>query len=63
MSDSENEAAKQELNEEDEEARKRDELAEIWNCFMQYDYEQQGFMATSDLKPALENLGERVSDT
>ena len=30
---------------------------------MQYDYEQQGVMSTSDLKQALEHLGERVSDT
>ena len=40
MSDSDNEAATQEVNEEDEEQQRRDELAEIWNCFMQYDYEQ-----------------------
>jgi len=30
---------------------------------MQYDHEQEGAMSTSDLKQALESLGERVSDT
>ena len=64
MSDSDNEAARGgEMNEEDEEARNREETAEVWNCFMQFDYEQQGIISTSDLKQALEHLNERVSDT
>ena len=61
MSDSDNEAAA--ANQMEEEEREREERNQIWACFMQYDVDQQGVMSTSDLKSALESLGERVSDT
>ena len=47
----------------DEEEAAREERNQIWQCFMQFDHEQQGTMYTQDLKQALEHLGERVSDT
>ena len=44
------------------EEMERAEKDQIWNAFMQYDVEQVGYMATSDLKNALEMLGEKCSD-
>ena len=62
MSDSENQE-EVEMTEEEKEAARQAENEEIWQCFHQYDIEQQGTMNTEDLKQALEQLGERVSDT
>lgn len=62
MSDSENEVV-EEMTQEEIEEKEREETNQIWQCFMQYDYEQQGVMQTSDLKQALESLGEKVGDT
>lgn len=45
-----------------QEEMERLEKDQIWNAFMQFDVEQVGHMATSDLKNALEMLGEKVSD-
>ena len=45
-----------------QEEMERAEKDQIWNAFMQFDVEQVGYMATSDLKNALEMLGEKVSD-
>ena len=61
MSDNENDVSI-ELTEEQKEEAEAEERAQIWQCFMQFDLEQQGTMATADLKQALEQLGERVSD-
>ena len=51
------------MTEEEKEAARQVENEEIWQCFHQYDVEQQGTMSTEDLKQALEQLGEKVSDT
>lgn len=51
------------MTEEEKEAARQAENEEIWQCFHQYDIEQQGTMSTEDLKQALEQLGEKVSDT
>lgn len=53
----------QEMTEEEREEAQREENNQIWQCFMQYDHEQQGVMQTNDLKQALLHLGEKVSDT
>ena len=41
-----------------------DRLAEdkVWDAFMAFDYDRMGFMQTSDLKNALEHLGEKVTE-
>ena len=39
----------------------REEEDELWQAFMQYDTEQLGKINTSDLKAALESLGEKVT--
>lgn len=41
----------------------REERNQIWQTFMQFDHDQQGYMRTNDLKQALEHLGERITDT
>ena len=51
------------MTEEEKEDAEREERNNIWQCFMQFDHDQQGTMATQDLKQALETMGERVSDT
>ena len=51
------------MTEEEKEAAEEEERAQIWQCFGQYDYDQQGFISTSDLKSALEHLGERVKES
>ena len=51
MSDSEQEQV--ELQEDEKEELEREERNQIWQCFMQFDREQQGFMHTADLKQAL----------
>lgn len=63
MSDNEAAVEHQEVDEFAEEEAEREEANQIWQCFMQFDHEQQGVMGTCDLKQALEHLGERVSDT
>ena len=42
-----------------------DRLAEdkVWDAFMAFDYDRMGYMSTSDLKNALEHLGEKVTET
>ena len=45
------------------EEAEREERNQIWQCFMQYDPDQQGSLRTSDLKQALESLGEKVTET
>ena len=62
MSDNEEQEQQQEVNEFEEEEAEAEENNQIWQCFMQFDHEQQGAMGTCDLKQALEHLGERVSD-
>ena len=61
MSDSEDEK-QEEMTEEEKEEAEREESNQIWQCFMQFDSDQQGMMFTTDLKQALEALGEKVSD-
>ena len=41
-----------------------DRLAEdkVWDAFMAFDYDRMGYMQTSDLKNALEHLGEQVTE-
>lgn len=63
MSDNEAAGEQQEIDEFAREEAEREERNQIWQCFMQFDHEQQGIMGTCDLKQALEHLGERVSDT
>ena len=62
MSDSEGEPQVV-LNTEEREEAEREENNQIYACFFQYDYNKEGIMNTTDLKGALENLGEKVSDT
>ena len=62
MSDDEREGV-EEMTEEEKEEAAREESNNIWQCFMQFDHDQQDTMSTQDLKQALETLGERVSDT
>ena len=45
-----------------EEERIREESQQIWQCFMQFDVDQQGVISTSELKQALEFLNERVTE-
>jgi len=45
-----------------EEERLREESQQIWQCFMQFDVDQQGVISTSELKQALEFLNERVTE-
>ena len=44
------------------ENEEKKEADQIWKAFMQFDREQLGYMLTSDLKSALEWLGETCSD-
>ena len=63
MSDSEeekNEVAEMDSFEEEEKAR--EESNRIFQCFTQFDPESEGVIRTSDLKAALEHLGESCSD-
>ena len=34
----------------------------VWDAFMAFDHEKMGYMATNDLKSALEYLGETVNE-
>ena len=34
----------------------------VWDAFMAFDHEKMGYMSTSDLKSALEYLGETVNE-
>ena len=43
----------------DEEKKEQDKC---WEAFMAFDHEHMGYMATADLKSALEYLGETVTD-
>ena len=43
----------------DEEKKAQDKC---WEAFMAFDHEHMGYMATADLKNALEYLGETVTD-
>ena len=63
MSDNERDdaAADQDPEIEAEEAE-REERQQIWQCFMQFDVDQQGVLKTSELKQALEALNERVNE-
>ena len=54
--DTENDAEGEFENEEKKEAD------QIWKAFMQFDREHLGYMLTSDLKNALEWLGESCTD-
>ena len=54
--DNENDAEGEFENEEKKEAD------QIWKAFMQFDREHLGYMLTSDLKNALEWLGESCTD-
>jgi len=63
MSDSENEQRGEPEDRFQQEENEREERNQIWQCFMQFDHEQQGSMHTQDLKQALEHLGEKVTDT
>ena len=58
MSDTEDNNPKANLNAED---RAREEEDELWQAFMQFDQDQMGKISTSDLKGALECLGEKVT--
>lgn len=62
MSDGEQEF-QEEMTQDQKEEAEREETSQIWQCFNQFDHEQQGLMQTSELKGALEHLGEKVSDT
>ena len=44
------------------ENEEKKEADQIWKAFMQFDREHLGYMLTSDLKNALEWLGETCSD-
>ena len=51
MSDNEqNEPTAVEDAEWQEEVREREESNQIWQCFMEYDIEQQGVIRTNELK-------------
>ena len=45
---------------EEEDERLTDD--KVWDAFMAFDYNRTGLMATSDLKNALEHLGESVTE-
>ena len=63
MSDDENQVEEQ--NPEDsfeKEEKAREEANTIWQCFMQFDAENQGHISTNDLKSALDHLGEDCND-
>ena len=47
-------------NNEEEEERLADD--KVWDAFMAFDYDKSGYMQTSDLKNALEHLGETVTE-
>ena len=51
------------LTTEEREQAAAEERNQIWQCFMQFDHEQEGVISTQDLKQALEHLNERVTDT
>ena len=55
----ESEEQKSAGNEEEDERLADDK---VWDAFMAFDYNKTGMMATSDLKNALEHLGESVSE-
>ena len=57
MADSEKENS---CNDEEEDQRLADD--KVWDAFMAFDYEKSGNMKTSDLKNALEHLGETVTE-
>jgi Ca2+-binding EF-hand superfamily protein len=62
MAESDNEV-EQVLTTEEREQQEAEERNQIWQCFMQFDHEQEGVISTQDLKQALEHLNERVTDT
>ena len=39
------------------------ENTQIWNSFMLFDHNKIGHIACHDLKPALEHLGEKISQS
>ena len=49
-------------NEGEFENEEKKEADQIWKAFMQFDREPLGYMLTSDLKNALEWLGESCTD-
>ena len=63
MSDNERDDAAADQDPEIEaEEKEREERQQIWQCFMQFDVDQQGVLKTSELKQALEALNERVNE-
>ena len=40
--------------------RKEDDM--IWRAFLEFDYERNGHISVNDLKKALEDAGEKVTD-
>ena len=50
--------------EENQQDQELDRLQEdkVWDAFMAFDYDRMGHMETSDLKNALEHLGEKVTE-
>ena len=63
MAESDNEVQEVAMTQEEIEQAEAEERNQIWQCFMQFDHEQEGYISTQDLKQALEHLNERVSDT
>ena len=55
----ESEEQKSAVNEEEEERLADDK---VWDAFMAFDHEKSGFMQTSEIKNALEHLGETVTE-
>ena len=45
-----------------EEDNARAENDQIWEAFLEYDYERNGHISVNDLKKALEHAGEKLSD-
>ena len=63
MAESDNETQEIPMTVEEQEQAEAEERNQIWQCFMQFDHEQEGVISTQDLKQALEHLNERVTDT
>ena len=47
---------------EDDQEVDRAQEDKVWDAFMAFDYDRMGHMETSDLKNALEHLGEKVTE-
>ena len=47
---------------EDDQEVDRAQEDKVWDAFMAFDYDRMGYMETSDLKNALEHLGEKVTE-